>query len=111
MAYELHIVRNNNAQAEEHLIPLEEWQSFCQRDPSLRLENEIVGVNPRTGATLVIGARNAAVWTSTLTHQQYLFDYRRGRISFVHSDEILVKAKAIAQSLKATIEGDEGEAY
>lgn len=111
VAYELHIVRTNGTQAEENVITLEEWQSFCERDPSLRLEHEIAGINPRTGATIVIGASDTAVWTSPLTRQQYFFGYRRGKISFVHSDEVIVKAKAIAQFLYATIEGDECEAY
>lgn len=48
---------------------------------------------------------------SPLTQQQYLFDYRKGVISFVYSDAAIIKAKEIAKALAASVEGDEGEAY
>lgn len=46
-----------------------------------------------------------------MSGDEYLFDYRRGRISFVHDDELIIKAKDIARALGARVEGDEGEAY
>lgn len=104
MAYELHIVRPME-------IALEEWQSLCASDPSMKLENEFARKNPVTGETIVSSGKNSATWTSPLTQQQYLFDYRRGMISFVYSDAAIIKAKEIAKALTASVEGDEGEAY
>lgn len=111
MAYEIHIVRTDSTKAQESVITLKEWQSLCANDPSLKLENEVARRNPSTGQTMVISEKNSAFWTSPLTQRKYLFDYRRGVISFVYSDEAIAKAKEIAQALAATIEGDEGEAY
>ena len=104
MAYEIHIVRSMD-------IALEEWQLLCASDPSLTLENELARRNPVTGETIVSSGKNSATWTSPLTQQQYLFDYRRGMISFVYSDAAIIKAKEIAKALAASVEGDEGEAY
>ncbi|MCS3840301.1 hypothetical protein HNR03_004925 [Pseudomonas sp. JAI111] len=104
MAYELHIVRPME-------IALEEWQSLCASDPSMKLENEFARKNPVTGESIVSSGKNSATWTSPLTQQQYLFDYRRGMISFVYSDAAIIKAKEIAKALAGSIEGDEGEAY
>ncbi|MGY4495446.1 hypothetical protein [Pseudomonas sp. TE3610] len=104
MAYEIHIARSMG-------IALEEWQLLCASDLSLKLEIELAGRNPFTGETIVSSGQNSATWTSPLTQQQYLFDYRRGRISFVFSDAAIVKAKEIARALGASVEGDEGEAY
>jgi hypothetical protein len=77
----------------------------------LRLETEVVAINPKTGATITLNGLASAVWSSPQTQQQYRFDYRQGRISFVHSDEAIAKAKEIAQAFGARIEGDEGEPY
>ncbi|MCF9002067.1 hypothetical protein CBI55_10885 [Pseudomonas syringae] len=104
MAYELHIVRPME-------IALGEWQSLCAIDPSMKLENELARRNPITGETIVSSGKNSAIWTSPLTQQQYLFDYRKGVISFVYSDAAIIKAKEIAKALAASVEGDEGEAY
>ena len=104
MAYEIHIVRLTE-------IALEEWRLLCASDSSLKLENELARRNSVTGEIIVFSGKNSATWTSPLTHQQYLFDYRRGMISFVYSDAAIIKAKEIAKALAASVEGDEGEAY
>ena len=70
----------------------------------------IAGTRPR-GATISMSGNQTAYWTSPTTQQAYYFDYRRGEISFVYSDEAIVKAKSIAQALAARIRGDEGEEY
>lgn len=111
MAYEIHILSTTGTTCNASAISLEEWEAFCANDPSLRLETEVVAINPKTGATITISGIASAVWSSPQTQQQYRFDYRQGRISFVHSDEAIPKAKEIAQVLGARIEGDEGEAY
>ncbi|WP_248767308.1 hypothetical protein [Pseudomonas sp. MWU12-2345] len=104
MAYEIHILRANE-------ITLEEWQSFCARDRAIKLETEISGINPRTSESISISGKGSAIWTTPQTQQKYLFDFRRGRISFVYSDAALVKGKEIATALAASVEGDEGEIY
>ncbi|MDQ0740673.1 hypothetical protein [Pseudomonas sp. W4I3] len=106
MAYELHIAR-----VESNVITPEEWRALCANDPTLVLQDEVTAVNPATGATISLSGNQTAYWTSTTTQQDYYFDYRRGQISFVYSDESIVKAKAIAQALAAEIRGDEGEQY
>ena len=106
MAYELHIAR-----VESNAITPEEWRDVCAGDPSLLLQDEVTAVNPTTGATISISGNQTAYWTSPTTQQDYYFDYRRGQISFVYSDESIVKAKAIALALAAEIRGDEGEEY
>lgn len=106
MAYELHIAR-----AESNAIAPEEWSALCASDPTIVLQDEVTAVNPTTGATISISGNQTAYWTSPTTQQDYYFDYRRGQISFVYSDESIVKAKAIALALAAEIRGDEGEKY
>ncbi|MDF3198553.1 hypothetical protein P3C29_07670 [Pseudomonas sp. 1912-s] len=106
MAYEIHIER-----VESSTIAPEEWHSFCANDPSMNLESETVGVNPKTGETITVSGNETAFWTSPVTQQQYYFDYRRGSIAFVYSDEALAKAREIARAFSANIRGDEGEAY
>lgn len=106
MAYELHIVR-----VESKVITPEEWRALCASDPTILLQDEVTAVNPTTGATVSISGNQTAYWTSPTTQQEYYFDYRRGRISFVYSDESFVKAKAMALALAAEIRGDEGEEY
>lgn len=111
MAYEIHILRIDSGQAGAGEISLQEWQALCAGDPSLQLQEQLVGINPRTGESIVIADSNAATWRSAATGHERLLDYRRGRISFVHDDELIVKAKDIARVLGAQIQGDEGEAY
>lgn len=111
MAYELHIYRAGSARAEENVIAIEEWQTFCSHDPSMALEDEISSLNPNTGETITISGKSTAFWTSPSTQNQYFFDHRRGVISFIYNDDSIVKAKEIAQALAAKIKGDEGEEY
>jgi len=106
MAYELHIARTQS-----NLIAFEEWRALCADDPSMELQDEVTAVNPTTGATISLSGNQTAYWTSPTTQQAYYFDYRRGEISFVYSDEAIVKAKSIAQALAARIRGDGGEEY
>jgi hypothetical protein len=111
MAYEIHVLRTTGTTDHASAISLEEWESLCANDPSLRLETEVIATNPKTGATITLSGLASAVWSSPQTQQEYRFDYRQGLISFVHSDEAIAKAKEIAQAFGARIEGDEGEAY
>lgn len=106
MAYELHIARTEN-----NVIAPDEWRALCATDASMALQDDVTAINPATGAAISISGGQTAYWTSPATQQTYYFDYRRGQISFVHSDEAIGKARAIAQSLAATIRGDEGEEY
>lgn len=106
MAYELHIAR-----VESNVITSEEWRALCASDPTIVLQDEVTAINPTTGATISISGNQTAYWTSPTTQQEYYFDYRGGQISFVYSDENIVKARAIAQALVAEIRGDEGEKY
>ncbi|MBA1292520.1 hypothetical protein G7025_04060 [Pseudomonas lurida] len=106
MAYELHIAR-----VESNVITPEEWRALCASDPTIVLQDEVTAINPTTGATISISGNQTAYWTSPTTQQEYYFDYRGGQISFVYSDENIVKARAIAQALVAEIRGDEGEKY
>ena len=109
MAYEIHILSTTGTTGNASAISLEEWESLCANDPSLRLETEVVAMNPKTGATITLSGLASAVWSSPQTQQEYRFDYRQGRISFVHSDEAIAKAKEIVQAFGARIEGDEGD--
>lgn len=111
MAYELHIYRKDSARALENVIAIEEWQMFCASDPSMALGDDISGRNPNTGETITISGTSTARWTSPSTQRQYFFDYRRGVISFIYSDDSIGKAKEIARALGAKIKGDEGEEY
>lgn len=106
MAYELHIAR-----AQSNVIAPEEWRALCASDSSMVLQDEVTAVNPTTGANISISGNQTAYWTSPTTQLTYYFDYRRGEISFVYSDETIIKAKSIAQALAANIRGDEGEEY
>jgi hypothetical protein len=101
-AYELHIEKKNG-------ISLESWLEICEADLTLTHEKVISVKNPNTGEVISMEAEGMCVWGAE--GSQTTFNYRSGKISFSHSDGVLLKAKEIASKLKATIIGDEGETY
>ena len=109
MAYNLHIHRRTDWSERGDDITLAEWQALCEADPTLDLTGVATTRNPRTGEVIEIKAEGLARWDGLVTAW---FTLDRGRIKVDGAqDAILAKALAIADQLRARVQGDEGEFY
>ena len=109
MAYNLHIEKPGYWDSEEHEISESEWLSFCRNDQALKVETEVVGVNPNTGENISMPGI-FCYWTDS-NNNTHVFSYNSGRVTFGGGDAQVPKAKEIAKSLGAIVVGDEGEEY
>ena len=111
MAYNLHIAKANYWEISDPEIPLEIWLGYCKSDASMRLEEKITGVNPKTNDVIEVGGDGICVWTDPATKNEYTFYYSSGRITLGTDDNQIKKAKEIANKLGVKVYGDEGEEY
>ncbi len=115
MGYDLHITRKANWFDEGDDIALSEWEGIVESDPEMRLDN-FAEATTTEGKKIRIDAEGLAVWKAYSGHQEdgnkawfYFYD---GRITVKNPDmEIRKKMFALAQVLKARLQGDEGEFY
>ncbi len=99
MGYELHITRARFwAENEEHRISRAEWLRLIEEDAALSIDE-------RNGPLF-------AEWGPTSRHYSPWFDWSEGNIYTKNPDrKTLAKMLQIADSLGATVQGDEGEIY
>jgi hypothetical protein len=115
MGYDLYITRRVNWFDEGDDIPISEWIAMVKSDPEMRLDG--FAEAPTTeGETIRLEAEGLAVWKAYSGHQEdgnkAWFYYDRGLVSVKNPDvEIRKKMYAVAQALKARLQGDEGEFY
>jgi len=117
MGYDLHITRNTapNEDDFDGGIDFDEWKSYVEDDPSLRLDGyaEIQGTN---GKLLRVTDDGITVWSDHPTangeHGRAWLHFRSGKICVKNPDqEFLAKMLSIAADLSAVVVGDDGELY
>ena len=109
MATELFIAKNQYWLASENPITLSEWLSLCAADPSLRVQDELSAVNPKTGEEIKINSPGYAFFNHPVAGENFAFEYRNGKIAARYDEEIIPKAKELAAKLGATVQDEEGE--
>lgn len=100
MGYDLHITRAGDwAESEQMPITADEWLAVVAADPELRIDD-------RNGPYF-------AVWPGPCSYPEGgWFDWFEGRISTKNPDRaILGKMLQLAHTLRAVVQGDEGELY
>ena len=99
MGYDIHITRAadwmDNKGSE---ISADEWLLFVEQDPELRL----AGYN----------GKHFAIWSGQSRNPEPWFDWSRGCVFTKSPDPAMIaKAIGIATSLRARVQGDDGETY
>ncbi len=99
MSYNLYITRAadwaNNAGRE---IPVAEWLALVARDPELTLDRR--------------GGKYFARWTGASRHTDPWLDWADGNVYSKYPDGALLrKMSAVADELRAVIQGENGEIY
>ena len=99
MDYKLYITRAPSwAENDGYEIPISEWLAFIQHDPELRLASEY--------------GPYFAIWKGDSHLHQPWFNWDDGNITTKSPDEqIIRKMVQIAQALRGTVQGEEGERY
>lgn len=113
MGYDLHIHRRKHwSDKDGPQIALDEWRALCTSDPSLTITNRTEVLTP-SGSAIVYKNEGLAKWQDeSLPDGTTWFDYRRGVISTKNPDPATIaKCCEIAETLKARVQGDEGEFY
>ena len=103
MAYDIHIFRGTNWWEEtndpivtEELLSIEGVESIAQ----------ISSINPQTGAEIKISDNNM------FSYHEVVLRLKKGILTLAtRSDEEIETVRPLADALKASIQGDEGEVY
>ena len=116
MGYELHITRQKDLFDEDDArrISIDEWKEYVDADPDMRLDNysEIITADK----VLRLESDGLSVWTKYsgdgIEGGHAWFGYYEGSIAVKNpDDEIIGKMLEIAESLRASVFGDDGEIY
>jgi hypothetical protein len=98
VGYDLHITRRKNWSEAGNDITAEEWLAYVAKDPELSLF-------PENGP-------HFALWSGKSKHADPWLDWFNGNVYTKNPDEALIdKMLAIARSLNAQVQGDDGEIY
>jgi len=114
MGYDVHITRREQQADEGSDILLEEWATYVESDPEMRMEGFAEAQTP--DGLLRVEKDGLAVWTCYSKHEENgnmaWFYYSHGNIQVKNPDEeILRKMFRISQIFGAKVQGDEGELY
>ena len=117
MGYELHITGKENWVNEDpsNDITLEQWLDYVKNDPDMRLDN-FAQASTTDGQKIRIEEDGICVWTKYskdgIDGNHAWFWLSMGNISTKNPDaEIGNKMMDIAGSLRAKVQGDDGELY
>ena len=98
VGYDLHITRRKHWSDEGDDISSDEWLAYVRGDPELRLR-------PEAGPYF-------AEWSSPEQDDGRWLDWREGHVYSKNPDSALIdKMVAVAEQLRATVQGDDGELY
>jgi len=122
MGYDLRITRaTESPESEAAPILLDEWVAYVRADPEMRLDEQVEAtgyaeMNTPDGNTIRWKSKGLATWTAPsflgLAKHTAWFSHREGEIVVKNPDKKTIrKMCAIAKSLNAKVQGDEGEAY
>ena len=115
MGYDIHITRKENwFDVKGDDISLDEWKAYIYKDHEMRLDGYAAASTP--DGLLRVDSEGLAVW---IAHSEHGIDndiswisYGKGNVKVKNPDqEILIKMHKIATSLRAKVQGDEGEIY
>ena len=115
MGYDVHITRTPDwTDSESEPITIEEWLAYVSSDPEMRVDGFAEAAT--SSGSLRYENPGLAVWTAWSEHGRdenfAWFDLRHGRVTVKNPDDaILAKMSAIAERLRARVQGDEGEFY
>ena len=116
MPWEVHIERRGKTKLEERVDLTEaDLRGLEASDPQLKFgpDEDMHGVNPKTGAKITIPGRGMVLWWSGYSDPQIpriRFSFRSGRLSATRpDDEIITKMRDVAKRLGATLVDDDGK--
>jgi hypothetical protein len=115
MGYDVHITRKDEWFDEDgEKITLAEWKQYVKTDSEMRLDNYAEAKIPN--GILRVESEGLSVWLGYSGHEKdgnmAWFDYFEGNIKVKNPDEeVLRKIFTIAETLKAKVQGDDGEIY
>jgi hypothetical protein len=116
MGYDVHITRKKDwFDREQPGISFEEWSSYVDSDPSMRLDG-VARVTTPGGDVIEMKSPGLAVWTAYSGDAEGRTAWfnlsRSGNVTVKNPDpEILGKMWQVAQVMGAKVQGDDGEIY
>lgn len=112
MAYDIHISKSKNWFDPDGRISITEWQELIEKDPELEFADKVEAItNEEQKLTFTLKNSLIAKWKSKSGKIVWLI-FRKGSITISHPDEeIIAKAKEIANMLGAKVQGDDKEIY
>lgn len=116
MGYDIHITRKASwSDKDGPTLTLEEWLDYISRDEEMRADGFAEAATPN-GETIRIDNPGIVVWISYSGHgvdgNMAWFCHFEDRITVKNPDsETMRKMHKIASSLRARVQGDEGEEY
>lgn len=117
MGYSLHITRKANWSDDDDSaeISLHEWRRYVQSDDEMEMESTATGMT-KNDEVLEFESEGLAFWRNYSRHgkdgNKAWFLFHNGQIEVKNPDvEIRNKMIAVAASLNAKVQGDDGEEY
>jgi hypothetical protein len=111
MGYDLHITRKQHWSDEGSDIAEEEWRKYVTSDPEFSLIGVAEAALPE-GYVLRYENPLLAEWRQRPDHNTIWFDFRSGHVIVRNPDEETVaKMRQVAATLRAQVQGDQGELY
>ena len=122
MGYDLHITRATDwTESDSAPIPLDEWVAYVRADPEMHLDEQAEAsgyaeMKTPDGKTIKWKSKGRAVWAASsffgLRKDTAYFHHSEGQITVRGMDKNSIKKMcAIARTLMAHVQGDEGEIY
>jgi hypothetical protein len=111
MGYELHITRKPHWLDDGADISEDEWQRCVSADPEMRMTGFAQATTP-SGEAIRYDSPLLAEWSMKISGSPIWFDFRNGQVIVNNPDaEVIAKMVKIARSLRARVQGDDGEFY
>jgi len=85
-------------------LPLAQWRSVVENDPSLQLIDHVDGIDRQTHEPMRIPCPNAARWLAHPDQVPFVFYFRAGEVVLHSGDRhTALKAQALAAILQASV--------
>ncbi len=111
MGYDVHITRGDWWDKGAATISDDEWRQHVEADTELTMAGQVSATAP-SGETLTYRNPLLANWLGHPSGSPIPFDFRGGCVVVKNPDDsVIQKMRAIAASLGARVQGDEGEFY
>jgi len=111
MGYDVHITRKKRWSDDGPDISDTDWQSYVASDPDMRIAGVAQATTPK-GETIRYQNALLAEWHGHSSRHPVWFDFRSGGVVVKNPDEETIsKMCRVATSLRARVQGDDGEFY